>query len=214
LPNGDSLCAVYYRSFDCHHSAKNIILTPVKSSKQSTSQNQPSISLANNITPHQHPAQHNNQSGVDFTNAHLVIERNNQGKHQIGQVILKSTSTQLIDTHNESCKQKSNLNETTTSCTNCDEMTGMIKNQNTNQQAQQSAIKQNQLPITNMKYAPLVHNYNNINISNSIQSSSSAQNSIFTFHNNNNNNQTKEAKTNLNSPLIKTESVLKNKMKK
>ena len=77
-------------------------------------------------------------------------------------------------------------------------MTG-VKNLSSNFQ---SASKHNQT-----KYAPSVHNPNNISINNSMQSNSFVQNSILTQNNNTTNNSKS-------SSPYKTESLLKYKMKK
>ncbi len=43
----------------------------------------------------------------------MIIERNNQGKHQVGKVILKSTSTQLLDNNNSSFENPCSTHTTT-----------------------------------------------------------------------------------------------------
>ncbi len=139
----------------------------------------------------------------------MIIERNNQGKHQVGKVILKSNSTQLLDEFNKN-KLSTTLNDT---CElHCDESsTSNIRNNlgiisssnNTNSSQQTNAMKHN----INNNQAAVATKYTIYN-NNSVHSSVS--NSIFVPKIDQLTN-----KINSTSQIPqKNESLLRNKMKK
>ena len=157
-----------------------------------------------------------------------MIERDTQGKHQVGKILLpppaddKKTSSLLQNNNNNN----NQLNET---CSNCDDMNGLKSNCYLNSAKHNAEQSLNPAPHHSTstsykaKYASLLHTFNNMNNNNNNNNSnnmsspinanyninsSSVQSTIFAFN-------SKLATTPSQLPtLSKTESLLKSKMKK
>lgn len=170
---------VRQRSTHTDHSSEstNILLTPVSSNQASSSQSDPERTplqprpSATLVTPSCSLHQYNNthlKPSVDFTDAKLLIERNTDGKHVVGKILLNKTTA--TSTNNEIPRSSSNINLATPNTTSSSVVVL------SSQQKQATNI------VSGSSYAPL--SLANFNLNNNNNSDAGEMNSLMRNANN------------------------------
>lgn len=162
---------------DHNSESTNILLTPVSTNQTSSNQSDPERTplqprpSATLVTPSCSLHQYNNthlKPSVDFTDAKLLIERNTDGKHVVGKILLNKTTATST---NEIPRSSSNINLATPNTTSSSSVVVV-----SSQQKHASNI------VSGSSYAPL--SLANFNLNNNNNSDAGEMNSLMRNANN------------------------------